>query len=138
MVYKWLLWSSKKHHSTHSDKLSKSLDLFSADCEVIVPGDFNTVVIDNYMKPFYKNWGFTLWALRDTGCASRVVGGAVPCRVPTWVERAKNNVVLKKIEWTFRKSQFWPWICPSFLRYGRLKLLLLLLFLSNLYVIRHV
>ena len=37
-----------------------------------------------------------------------------PCRVPTWVERAKNNTVLKKIELTFRKFQFLPWICLSF------------------------
>ena len=32
-----------------------------------------------------------------------------PChiaRVPMWVERAKNNVVLKKIELTSRKFQF--------------------------------
>ena len=34
-----------------------------------------------------------------------VVGGGAPCHVPTWVERAKNNTVLKKIELTFRKFQ---------------------------------
>ena len=27
-----------------------------------------------------------------------VVGDGAPCRVPTWVECAKNNTVLKKIE----------------------------------------
>ena len=32
-------------------------------------------------------------------------GGGAPCRVLTWVERAKNNTVLKKIELTFRKFQ---------------------------------
>ena len=31
------------------------------------------------------------------------MGGGARCRVPTWVERAKNNTVLKKIELTFRK-----------------------------------
>ena len=52
-----------------------------------------------------------------------------PChiaRVPMWVERAKNNVVLKKIELTFRKFQFRLWIRPSFLRYNHLKLGVLL------------
>ena len=34
------------------------------------------------------------------------VGGVAPCRVPTWVERAKKNTVFKKIELTFRKFQF--------------------------------
>ena len=27
-----------------------------------------------------------------------IVGDGAPCRVPTWVERAKSNTVLKKIE----------------------------------------
>ena len=30
--------------------------------------------------------------------APEVVGGGAPCCVPTWVESAKNNTVLKKIE----------------------------------------
>ena len=38
--------------------------------------------------------------------APGVVGGGAPCRVPTWVSCAKNNVALKKIELTFRKFQF--------------------------------
>ena len=32
-----------------------------------------------------------------------IVGCGGPGRVPTWVERAENNPVLKKIEWTFWK-----------------------------------
>ena len=36
------------------------------------------------------------WVLRD----------GVLCLVSTWVERAENNVVLKKIEWTLRKFEF--------------------------------
>ena len=50
----------------------------------------------------------------SAGSGLGVVGGGVPCRVPTWVERARNNSVLKKIELTSRKFQFWLWIRPSF------------------------
>ena len=42
-----------------------------------------------------------------------VVGGAI-CHVPTWVERTKNVTVLKKIEWSYRKSEFWIYIRCSF------------------------
>ena len=35
-----------------------------------------------------------------------VIGGGHLCHVPTWVEHAKNNTVLEKIELTFRKFQF--------------------------------
>ena len=44
--------------STHIDKLSKSLELFSPDYEkVIFLGDFNVGVNDNHMKSFCENYG---------------------------------------------------------------------------------
>ena len=45
-----------------------------------------------------------LWALcKSLAAAPGVVGGGAPCHVLTWVKRASNNVVLKKIEITFKK-----------------------------------
>ena len=42
--------------STHIDKLSESLDLFSADYEkMILLGDFNVEGNNNYMKSFCEN-----------------------------------------------------------------------------------
>ena len=56
----------------------------------------------------FQSFFLTLWVPQVAGSG---IGGCrgqspLPCRVFTWVERAKNNAVLKKIELAFRKIQF--------------------------------
>ena len=54
------------------------------------------------------------WAQLAGGSGTGGCGGGAPYHVPTWVKRVKNKTVLKKIELTFGKSQFWLWIRPNF------------------------
>ena len=58
----WLITCSYNPHkntiSTHINKLSESLDLFSANYEkMILLGNFNVEVKDNHMKSFCKYYG---------------------------------------------------------------------------------
>ena len=62
---KWLINRSYNPHkntiSTHIDKLSNSLDLFSANyVEMILLEDFNVEVNDNHMKSFCENYGLKI------------------------------------------------------------------------------
>ena len=82
---KWLVNCSYNPHrssiSTHLDKLSESLDLFSSDYEkTVLFGDFNVTDDENHMKSFCENY-----------CLTNIV------RQPTCYKNPSNRICIDMI-----------------------------------------